>query len=464
MSRRFLLDNDGSNVFHGPAANLDREIAESVAECPANVTTYLLCAGAGTQYFKTAHGVVDPRTPLAQAHAAGKDPFAVFLAGLRTAGKETFATFRMNDVHNPEDEDQWNTPRIRREDPDCIVDPAAVRNGTADWMSYCLDYSRKKVRDYVLAVIRELVEGYQLDGLQLDWMRFPRHLSGAPEQVWEKREFITEFTAELRALCQKAGIKLAARVPTSLAGCRRLGMDLGAWTRQGLVDFIVPCPFLSTDFRMPLAEMRREMGNEPVDIYAGFDFGPAPQKHCPESLRGAASSLYDCGADGIYVFNFPCWQEYLAARPYHWLAGLETPVAAAAKPLLFSISHQLHRTPVDLPGILPLPLPSGETITMTLHVPQSALPAARALTLIHSGGDIRLRVNGEAAEELSARRRSEIFVEYTVQADPGSRPDREECRVFRFDPNSLKAGENILEIENLAGAALELNRVNLGLW
>ena len=48
---RFLLDNDSSNIFHHPIDDLDATLAEVVRECPAQVTTYLLCSGAGCCYW-----------------------------------------------------------------------------------------------------------------------------------------------------------------------------------------------------------------------------------------------------------------------------------------------------------------------------------------------------------------------------------------------------------------------------
>jgi len=61
--RRFLLDSDGSDVFHNLAAepaDLEAVVAETVAECPPDVTTYLLCSIAGTCYFPIRVGLMDP--------------------------------------------------------------------------------------------------------------------------------------------------------------------------------------------------------------------------------------------------------------------------------------------------------------------------------------------------------------------------------------------------------------------
>lgn len=466
LKRRFLLDNDGSNIFHNMTPDIKRDIAEAIEECSDKVTTYLLCSGAGSYYFPTQVGIVDSRVKgLLKAHSEGKDPFGMFLDALNKSKMETFITFRMNDVHNPDDADQWNTPKIRKEHPDCIVDIEAVKSGKADWMCYCLDYSRPEVRKYITDIIRELTELYEFDGLQLDWMRFPRHLSGSPYEVWEKRHFITDFIGDVREILKKVNAELAVRIPTNMAGCRYLGMDVGEWVKQGLVDFIVPSPFLTTDFCIPISDFRKIMGDHPVPVYPAFDFGHGSQIHCPESLRATASSLYDCGAYGIYIFNFPCWQEYIASRPYHWLDLMHDPELACKKPLLFSVSHSRHRVHnIDLPGQLPMKIQPNQSIALALHIPKTALPAKRAMILVHSGGDIALKINGEATDELPAsRRRSEIFVEY-IDHDSEHRPTKADCRVFRPNAKSLKAAENVIDIHNKAGTELQIGRINLGLW
>jgi hypothetical protein len=473
---RFMLDNDGSNITYNLGDDVEGMVAETVRECPANVSTYLLCSAAGSTYYPTQVGVVNQRCPgLLAAHRRGVDPFGLLLRGLKAAGKEVFITYRMNDVHNPDSTDGWNTPRVRREHPDCVVGADEIKAGKAQWMSYCLDYSRPEVRAYVLAMIREQLDLYgdTIDGFQLDWMRFPRHLSGSPEEVWARREILTGFMADVKQMMQVRGrrLLLSARVPTSSAGCRTLGFDLAEWGRLGLVDLLVACPFLTTEWSMSVAELRRTMGAPGIPIYAGFDFGFGGQSHFPESLRGICTSLYDSGADGIYLFNFPCWTEYIAARPYHWLAGLERAATAAAKPLLFAVDHAQHRIPgVDQPAALPATIPAGRQVDISLHLPKAAFPAWRALCLAQSGGDVELLVNGVT----TVSRRSgmgagivhwpELFLEYIDPQNPEARPKPGDCRVFNVPVAALCAGVNILTVVNPGLAEIRLNRINLGLW
>jgi len=474
---RFLLDSDGSNFF-GHTMTLDAEasVAETVTELPDEVTTYLLCPnGCGRFYHPTRVGEVYPAaTRLVELHGQGIDPFGMLLRAVRATGRETLITYRMNDVHGADDPDAPGTADFKRQHPDLIVDAAGARDGTGGWMAHCLDYSQPAVQEYILATIRELLDLYgdTIDGLQLDWLRFPRHLSGSPDQVWEKRGALTQFTAAVRAELDRTrpGLRLGARVPTHVAGWHQLGTDAAEWARRGLVDFLVATPFLVSDFHMPFAEMRTElqagMGGGGVPLYADIEFGHATQMHSPESLRAAALGLYGSGADGMYVFNFPCWTEYIGARPYHWLTQINTEEAAAAKPLLYSVPHQNHRVAeVDLAGQLPAALGAGGEASFHLWLPERSLPARRALALVHSGGDVCLRVNGAAAEELPHLRRAELFPEYVSPSEhPAPRPADEDCRLFAVVVGSLRPGDNDLELTSVADAELEILKINLGLW
>lgn len=465
--RRMILDHDGNNTFAILSPDFRRDIDEVVASCPPNITTYLLCPGAGTYYYPTKVAEVDPHcVQLKRELAAGHDPFGYFLQRLRASGKEVFLTMRMNDVHEPAAADEWNLPRVRREHPDCIVDAAAVARGDTDWFNWCLDYARPEVRAYMLAIARELLDRYDFDGLQLDWMRFPRHLSGTPEEVWAKRGHLTDFVAEVRALCEARHRKLFVRVPTSLAGCRRLGFDLAEWTRRGLVDAITTAPFLNTDFFQPIAETRAALQGAPVPIYAGFDMEHGAQRHSPESLRAVATSLYASGADGLNLFNFPCWIQATGSVPYSWLAGLESPATAARKPMLFSVPTKRFRREYEQPGLLPAKIPAGGRIRLPLPLPPGALPAARVRVLVTGvAGELGAALNGAPLEWMAKLKSPELFVEFNGPADaPDRRPAPAASRTYRGDAGTLRAGDNVLELTNPSGAEVEVRTVNLGLW
>lgn len=478
--RRFILDNDGSNLYANLAGDLDEGIAETIADCPGEVTTVMMCSAAGTCYYPTKVGNLVPNIPtLTKAVASGRDPLGEVMRGLRGAGKEVFITLRMNDVHNPTEE--WNLPPVRRRHPDAIVGADEVKAGRAEWMSYCMDYERPEVRAYMLALIEEQVARYAdvLHGFQLDWMRFPRHLCGKGEEVWARRGALTDFVREVRHILDRRGKRmlLSVRTPVTPEHCRNMGLDVQAWAREKLIDLLVVCPFLTTHWDIPIGAFREWMGagdgriGSGPPIYAGLDFHFGRQSHHIESLRGVAASFYNNDADGVYLFNFPCWIEYLAARPYHWLEGLGRP-ETVRRPMLVAVNHARHRIGgVDPAAPIPCKLAPGASVTLPLLVPALGLPARRAVALVVSRGDVALRINDTPAravlseQDTTSPHRPEIFLEFVDQTwDKNGRPGQQDGRVFRVDPGTLRPGNNTLAITNTADRELEIDRVNLGLW
>ena len=120
---------------------------------------------------------------------------------------------------------------------------------------------------------------------------------------------------------------------------------------------------------------------------------------------------------------------------------------------------------------MPVIIGSDKEVEVALYVPEAALPARRALVLVHSCGDVGLVVNGRGTHELPAYSRCpELFPVHTVDATPETkafaalRPKRGETRVFNVDPGVLRSKYNTLRVENQAREDLVIQRVHLGLW
>ena len=462
--RRLLVDHDGHLLFSTLTPDYRADVDEQVRELPDNVTTFLLCCGAGKFYYPTKIGLVDPHlTQLIAEHAKGNDPFGYFLERLKAAGKETFITYRMNDVHNPTAEDEWNLPVVRKQHPDAIARPEAAARADPEWLNWSLDFSRPEVATYVRGMLREVIERYatKMDGIQLDWMRFPRHLSGEGDEVWAKREQLTRIVEFAHELAKAHGIKLAVRVPDTPRGCRVMGVDVADWVKRGLVDFVTVSEFLDTNYEMPIEEFRAMFGPT-MPIYASMEIEHGWQYHCPESLRGTATGLYACGADGISLFNF-VGRTNFGGVPYDMLAGLESPATAAKKPLLFSVPIARYRKEMDQQGLLPAQVPAHSSIKLPLPVPGPALPAWRTRILLFANGPLGASLGDKALEAVTTIHPTELFVEY-ITSGGVHRPPREQSRYYRFDPALLKPGANTLELRNDSDTPVEVTRINLGLW
>ena len=242
----------------------------------------------------------------------GLDPYAVWIARCREKEISPWLSMRMNDVHNADDVDNYIHSSFWRKHPDYWRIP-----GGGGWTDRALDYGIPEVREHAMAYVRELLERYDPDGLELDWMRFGYHFR--PGKEAEGGVQLTELMRGVRGLTrqwsEKRGhpIKLGARVPTLPDAAKDLGMDGITWVREGLVDMLVPTPFwATTDFDIPLESWRERIGNAAKNIVlaAGAEIlvrtypAAKPIEEDITSTRGFAAACLARGADSIYLFNY----------------------------------------------------------------------------------------------------------------------------------------------------------------
>lgn len=193
-----------------------------------------------------------------------------------------------------------------------------------------LNYERAEVRAYKLSMIREVVNDYAYEGLELDWLRNPHCCE--PGATPATIDLITNWIAEIRALTQARAkaigrpFPLGLRLPPSLAYLRDIGLDVRRLVQEGLVDFVSFSNFWQTSWDMPQERLRRELGEE-VTIYGMIEDAPnwvsAIMPHRPQRpelrnpgprylsgsaalLRANAAGKLATGADGICVYNFHC--------------------------------------------------------------------------------------------------------------------------------------------------------------
>jgi hypothetical protein len=191
-----------------------------------------------------------------------------------------------------------------------------VPGNTGGWTERALDYGVPGVREHAMAFVRELLERYDPDGIELDWMRFGWHFK--PGEEAQGAEILTEFMRETRELTKawstKRGhtIKLGARVPAHPDAAKGLGMDGVRWAKEALVDMLVPTPFWTTsDFDIPVELWRERIGEatDRVVLAPGLEHnlraypGGEAAPNNLESMRGFAAAAWYRGADQIYLFN-----------------------------------------------------------------------------------------------------------------------------------------------------------------
>lgn len=243
----------------------------------------------------------------------GLDPYSVWIARAREKGISPWISMRMNDVHDVSDPANFMHNTFWVDHPEYWRVPGS--NGS--WVDRAYNYLIPEVRKHHLQLVRELLDRYDMDGLELDWMRFGWHFP--PGQEAEGAEVLTEFMREVRDLTQAAAAKrghhvfLGARVPTDPDAAVGLGMDGVRWAKEGLIDWLVPSPFWATaDFDIPIERWRERLGDaqKKLVLAAGMEIllrgypGGKAIENDLESLRGFSAAALQRGADAIYLFNY----------------------------------------------------------------------------------------------------------------------------------------------------------------
>jgi len=257
---------------------------------------------------------------------AGVDWPAEIACACRQHGMSPWVTVRMNDVHACTNPDSFiNCPPFR--------EPANRLRGqwSGTWpghpqriWSYFagLDYTKPAVREFFLTVIAELVEDYDFEGLELDWLRNP--ICCEPVASPEDIEMMIDFHRQVRELTLAAGRRhnrhfaLGLRIPPNFGLLRDIGLDVRAIAQAGLVDFVSVSNFWQTSWDLPYDQYRVELGDD-VTLYGvieaapnwvyGFDpttdrRGARLMPGSPEFQRGNAAGKLALGVDGLEYFNF----------------------------------------------------------------------------------------------------------------------------------------------------------------
>lgn len=328
--RPMLVINEDNSHFFGSRppeemtlAGLQRWVD---AYAGSAVTHLFLCPNAMRASFRSqtrdaiwdpVHGVEPKELWPANAkrlHLAGLDPYSVWIARCRERGLSPWLSMRMNDVHSVNEPDNFMHSTFWREHPEWRRTSGPP---VAPWANFALNYAHPEVRAHALSFVRELLERYDPDGLELDWMRFGRHLTPGRER--EEGTILDDFMQQVRALTQawsaKRGhpVQLGVRVPAHPDAARGLGMDACRWSQNGWIDLLVPTPFwTSSDFDIPIETWREQLGPAAahVRLLPGLEYNSRPWpggKSVPNDVpvaRGFAASAWARGADGLYLFNW----------------------------------------------------------------------------------------------------------------------------------------------------------------
>ena len=119
---------------------------------------------------------------------------------------DVFATVRMNDLHAMKPDMGEALSEFKKEHPEYLVrDPrVSVSPGTYERAEqFALNHIFSEVRKVPLNMIAELAENYPIDGIDMDFMRFPVYFP-QPES-YAQRHTLTEFVGRIRESLNSIG-------------------------------------------------------------------------------------------------------------------------------------------------------------------------------------------------------------------------------------------------------------------
>ncbi len=246
-------------------------------------------------------------------------------AACRDHGVSPWLSIRMNDAHgaNSWDTCYMNCPPQRDEANRLDGRPFNPANPPEEFLRVC-NYQRQEVRDYYLAMIRELIESYDFEGIELDWLRTPLCMNPPASQT--DIDLMIGWIREIRELTRRKARQngrpypLGLRIPAQLGMLKTHGLDVIALAGQQLIDFVSPSNFWQTTWDLPYDRMRAKLGSA-VAIYGVIEDAPnwlfaRSEDHAiqsyrllsasPSLIRGNAAGKLAMGVDGIEFFNFFC--------------------------------------------------------------------------------------------------------------------------------------------------------------
>ena len=149
-----------------------------------------------TQFFKN----------MLALHQQGCDYPQRMLDAARANQLKTWISLRMNDDHNPDLPDHPSHSTLWRSHP--------------EWhLRYGLDYEQPEVREHYARLIQEVCTRYDMDGLELDFLRF--WLYFRPGREHQGSRLMTALVQEARQATDAAAkrlkhpVQLAVRIPAT---------------------------------------------------------------------------------------------------------------------------------------------------------------------------------------------------------------------------------------------------------
>jgi hypothetical protein len=349
--------------------------------------------------------------------AGGRDCLQLTIDFCRQHDMEVAWSLRMNDGH-----DNWYPtfcPEFKKRHPGLLLfqdgDGGRVRTGP-DWpqpylYATAVDYGRQEIRDRQFAIIEDVCWRYDIDCIELDFLRNPIFFRPTLECRpcdTEHLEIMTGFIRRVREMTEAVGrerdkpMLVASRVPSQVDCCRKIGLDIERWLADDLIDIVVSS--LENDpFTGPVGELVELGHRHDAPVYAGASEMQPDMSglEMADVWAGIATNAWNAGVDGMYIFNadpkLPEWH------------AIGDPARLATMDKVFAVDNLLKERGKEhvypQAGRLPVELSFGEAVPITLPVGDDlAAGELRNLSLriyidgMSTSDEIEFKLNGDVIE------------------------------------------------------------------
>jgi hypothetical protein len=446
---------------------------DAIMCCPTMWRTNLYPSEVDPQWKKYTPEQRSPKFPafdriMAYIHGGG-DPVKDTLEACLRNGKDFFISCRMNDQHYVGDL-TWPTHNaIWREHPEYWLgdsDAAAAKGGDNVRL---FNYLRPEVRDYYFSILQELCANYDVDGVELDFQRFPKFFRDA--DLPEGRGVMTAFVRRIKTMMDGIGrergksLKLCIRIPETLAKCEAAGLDIPEWDKQRLVEMINISSFYVHTIELGIEGFRAATSH--AKLYGEMNYLTYQESGSPkgsgrryttfETYRASALNLFHRGVDGLSLFNY----DYVPADKRLAMAeGLKR---------ITDLDFLLHASKnyVISSGFGTFPSKNERTLDLVIPDDTTKVRFDRAVLRIETRQDctklqIGVWLNGEALEPLK-HEGTELFPPVSHNS---AYPAPEVLKFYMVPLSQIVAGKNMLKISNLdrKNGTCELRSMELALY
>lgn len=260
---------------------------------------------------------------------AGGDIVDVFVKRCKKNGLVAFISYRLNDGHGrmvnkPGEPFKWSGDEMGK----FYHDHPEYRIGanSRSWFQRVHNWAIPEVRAYKFALIEEIIENYDIDGFELDFLRHCSFFPLDKTTSQQRKNVMAGFIAKVRKALDensRPGQKkwLCVRIPSHLDSHDALGVDVKRFVKAG-VDMLNLSGFYFTEQQTDLDQITKAVPDTPVylemtqtimtgrsivkNAYDSYTF----RRTTPNQFYTAAHIAYTQGAAGVSTFNFAYYREH----------------------------------------------------------------------------------------------------------------------------------------------------------